>query len=57
MIYSLPPAPPVQLVYAMAECKKGSRDCFPEDRVGNWQESADLTTAKRDLRTISLLAG
>lgn len=43
MLLQLPPAtPPAAVVnYApiqadtlMAECEKGSRDCFPEDRVG-----------------------
>lgn len=44
MFYSLPPAPPAlvqaelsprsNILLVASECKKGSRDCFPADRVG-----------------------
>lgn len=45
MLFTLPPAPPA-MVYVVpspvsgddliaSECKRGSRDCFPEDRVGH----------------------
>ena len=44
MFYNLPPSPPA-IVYVepavapgdeqiASDCKRGSRDCFPEDRVG-----------------------
>jgi hypothetical protein len=26
------------VIYTIAECKKGDRDCFPEDRVPVWME-------------------
>jgi hypothetical protein len=26
-------------IYTVAECKKGDRDCFPEDRVPVWMEA------------------
>lgn len=45
MFYSLPPAPPAILYVETApdqvtianasDCKRGSRDCFPTDRVGH----------------------
>jgi hypothetical protein len=45
MFFTLPPAPPAMVYVASApapgddmiasECKRGSRDCFPEDRVGH----------------------
>ena len=43
---SLPPAAAVgtaSIVERVAECEKGSRDCFPEDRVGVTVET-DKTT-------------
>lgn len=45
MFFQLPPTVPpaaatASMVEIMAECKKGSRDCFPEDRVGVTVETA-----------------
>lgn len=43
----LPTVPPAAvtapIVEIVAECKKGSRDCFPEDRVGVAVETAKTT--------------
>jgi hypothetical protein len=39
----------------MAECKKGSRDCFPEDRVGVAVELAKITVL--DLKTKAVTTG
>lgn len=55
MVYSLPPAPPPIVrvesapipsltISAVTECKRGSRDCFPTDRVG-YQPSWGLVAA------------
>ncbi|MBD2231582.1 hypothetical protein [Phormidium tenue] len=40
---TLPPAATAPMIELMAECEKGSRDCFPEDRVGVTVET-DKTT-------------
>lgn len=34
MIYTPPPSIPTFAYEVANECKRGSRDCFPEDRVG-----------------------
>ncbi|MBW4483171.1 MAG: hypothetical protein KME14_11565 [Tildeniella torsiva UHER 1998/13D] len=50
---SLPPAAAVgiaSIVEQVAECKKGSRDCFPEDRVGALQPMV------LDLKTVAIAA-
>lgn len=50
---SLPPAVAVgtaSIVERVAECKKGSRDCFPEDRVGV------LQTIVLDLKLVAIAA-
>ncbi|MBD2106952.1 MULTISPECIES: hypothetical protein [unclassified Nodosilinea] len=48
MFFQLPPALPpatatISTVEIIAECEKGSRDCFPEDRVGVTVEPAKTT--------------
>lgn len=46
MIFQLPPTLPpatAPLIEIRAECKKGSRNCFPEDRVGITVETANTT--------------
>lgn len=48
MIFQLPPTLPppaadTAIVEIAAECEKGSRDCFPEDRVGVTVETASTT--------------
>ena len=49
MFFQLPPALPaaspmqtaqIETAAVVAECEKGSRDCFPADRVGIVTESA-----------------
>ncbi|MEA5451432.1 hypothetical protein VB780_22830 [Leptolyngbya sp. CCNP1308] len=50
---SLPPADAVgtdPIIEIVAECKKGSRDCFPEDRVGA------LQTVVLDLKAVAIAA-
>ncbi|MBD1917768.1 MULTISPECIES: hypothetical protein [Cyanophyceae] len=51
---TLPPAATVSMVEIMAECKKGSRDCFPEDRVGVTVKTTKTTVL--DLRTEAITA-
>jgi hypothetical protein len=35
MFYNTPPAPPLPVpIYQGDDCKKGSRDCFPENTQG-----------------------
>lgn len=61
MFFQLPPTLPpaaaatVPIVEIMAECKKGSRDCFPEDRVGVTVELAKTTVL--DLKTEAVTTG
>jgi hypothetical protein len=48
MLFQLPPTLPpaiadTAVVEIMAECEKGSRDCFPEDRVGITVEATKTT--------------
>lgn len=38
MIYQPPSPPPAVPQYVASDCKRGSRDCFPQDRVG-WEQN------------------
>jgi hypothetical protein len=55
MIYSIPPAPPILPEYQAEDCKKGSRDCFPENLVGGFPESALAVKVGSDYGSVSLL--
>lgn len=59
MFYSLPPAPPALVVVGIApmqdvavlavtDCKRGSRDCFPTDRVGHHPSDDWMRVAEHD---------
>lgn len=58
MFFQLPPTLPaaatVPMVETVTECKKGSRDCFPEDRVGVTAKTTKTTVL--DLRTKAITA-
>lgn len=62
MFLQLPPTLPLTaadtaIVEIFAECEKGSRDCFPEDRVGIAVETASTTVLNlRTLRTEAVVA-
>jgi hypothetical protein len=52
-LVSVEPVPVVREVLTAAECKRGSRDCFPVDRVGYGAEAMStlsLASARDDLR-------
>jgi hypothetical protein len=54
MIYSIPPTPPLLPEYQAEDCKKGSRDCFPENLVGRFPESA-IAAVSSGYGSVSLL--
>ncbi|GEM_PF-3330718 len=56
MLYPPPPdLPPQAAVVALVNCDKGSRDCFPRDRVGGFrEEQGELDTRILDTRILVL---
>lgn len=57
MLYAVPSVPPAIIYVEVAsvqasdtliaeECERGSRDCFPKDRVGYNPETVHLTTLR-----------
>lgn len=61
MFYTLPPVPPPLIHVAITpaqngariaalDCKRGSRDCFPTDRVGYQLSQSGVVIAQEDNR-------
>lgn len=55
MFYTAPPSPMPVPVYSQSDCKRGSRDCFPENTRGGAIEEHSMTPSDQDLSAISIL--
>ena len=54
MLYTAPPPLPVP-IYNKDDCKRGDRDCFPENTQGGVIQAAPLTNFRQSLLTVSPL--